>query len=102
MKFQPNGHVRIEVWAEVFGRSWAVTESVEGDSDVPEYCISGVESGKRIPRPWVYENVEKARSFATFLADRFPGGPPEDIAQLRAECIAYRQREMESNQTEVL
>jgi hypothetical protein len=88
--FNKNGFVRIEVSAEIIG-AWAVTRSIESE-DTESFCVTHVESGKRLPPPFRYEDIRVARRLASKLASDHPQIDPASAASMklvREACLRF-------------
>lgn len=92
-KFTANGRIRISVNAEIYG-AWAVSGSIENDETRDCFVITHIETGKRLPKPFVYGDIGTARRLAKLANKQFPSytATKEEIAVLRECCLKFHKR----------
>jgi hypothetical protein len=89
-EFSANGRILISVNAEIYG-NWAVSESIENDETRDCFVITHIETGKRLPKPFVYGDIGTARRLAKLANQKFPSftATKEEIAVLRECCLKF-------------
>ena len=90
--FCANGRILISVNAEIYG-AWAVSESIESlEQDL--FVVTHIATGKRLPRPFVYEDVRTARRLAQLANEKLPEfeDTPLQLAFLKALCLKFRKQ----------
>jgi hypothetical protein len=89
-QFSANGRILISVNAEIFG-AWAVSQSIEYE-EAGAFVVTNIATGKRLPSPFIYEDVGTARRLAILANQHFPqfADTSEELQALKTLCLEFR------------